>query len=60
MDLAGFEPAIFGLEVRRHIQAWLQVLFNFIYNNKYKIVFKFFVWRHFNKYLSFIFKFVKI
>ena len=26
MDLAGFEPAIFGLEVRRHIQAWLQVL----------------------------------
>ena len=26
MDLAGFEPAIFGLEVRRHIHAWLQIL----------------------------------
>ena len=42
MDLAGFEPAIFGLEVRRHIQAWLQVLLAINYILKYLFSFKFY------------------
>ena len=42
MDLAGFEPAIFGLEVRRHIHAWLQVHITLNYNLKFNFSFKFY------------------
>jgi hypothetical protein len=42
MDLAGFEPAIFGLEVRRHIHAWLQVHNNYNYIYKFNFSFKFY------------------